>query len=77
MLGFTRIDLSFFENLRSVWVVVIGLGLLSLAWTGLDLGSGYVTSFIPMLPYHCLSLWLLILLVENRTWGDSIGIVSV
>jgi hypothetical protein len=29
--GLTRIDLSFLENLRSIWVVVIGLELLSLA----------------------------------------------
>jgi hypothetical protein len=37
MLGLTSIDLSFLENLRSIWVVVIGLELLSLACPGLDL----------------------------------------
>jgi hypothetical protein len=39
MLGLTSIDLPFLENLRSNWVVVIGLELLSLACPGLDLGS--------------------------------------
>jgi hypothetical protein len=35
-------DLSFIENPRSNWVVVIGLELLSLACPGLGLGSEYV-----------------------------------
>jgi hypothetical protein len=39
MLGLTSIDLPFLGNLRSNWVVVIGLELLSLACPGLDLGS--------------------------------------
>jgi hypothetical protein len=39
MLGLTSIDLPFLGNLRSTWVVVIGLELLSLACLGLDLGS--------------------------------------
>jgi hypothetical protein len=39
MLGLTSIDLPFLENLRSNWVVVIGLELLSLTCPGLDLGS--------------------------------------
>jgi hypothetical protein len=39
MLGLTSIDLPFPRNLRSNWVVVIGLELLSLACPGLDLGS--------------------------------------
>jgi hypothetical protein len=39
MLGLTSIDLSFHENLRSNWVVVIGLELISLACPSLDLGS--------------------------------------
>jgi hypothetical protein len=40
MLGLTRIELSLLETDRSIWVVVIGLELLSLACPGL--GSGYV-----------------------------------
>jgi hypothetical protein len=39
MLGLTSIDLPFHGNLRSKWVVVIGLELLSQACHGLDLGS--------------------------------------
>jgi hypothetical protein len=39
MLGLTSIDLPFLENLRSNWVVVIGLEQLSLACPGMDLGS--------------------------------------
>jgi hypothetical protein len=42
MLGLTRIELSFLENPRSNWVVIIGLELLSLACPGLGLGSSYV-----------------------------------
>ena len=38
MLGLTSIDLPFHGNLRSNWVVIIGLELLSLACPGLDLG---------------------------------------
>jgi hypothetical protein len=45
MFGLTRIDLSFPKNLRSNWVVIIGLELLSLACPGLGLGSEFVTSF--------------------------------
>jgi hypothetical protein len=37
----TRIELSFLENHRSIWVVIIGLELLSLACPGLHLGSDY------------------------------------
>jgi hypothetical protein len=51
MLGFTRIYLLILESLRSVWVVVIGLELLSLACPDLGLGSGYVASF-----YTCVTL---------------------
>jgi hypothetical protein len=39
MIGLTRIALPFHENVRSIWVVVIGLELLSLACPGLDVGS--------------------------------------
>jgi hypothetical protein len=39
MLGLTSIVLPFLGNLRSIWVVVIGLELLSFACPGLDLGS--------------------------------------
>jgi hypothetical protein len=39
MLGLTSIDLPVHGNLRSNWVVVIGLELLSFACPGLELGS--------------------------------------
>jgi hypothetical protein len=39
MLWLTSIDLPFLGNLRSNWVVIIGLELFSLACPSLDLGS--------------------------------------
>jgi hypothetical protein len=68
----TRIDLSFLENPRSNWVVIIGLELLSLACPGLDLGSEYVHHFIHVSPYHGYG-YLDPTSVENRIWGDRIG----
>jgi hypothetical protein len=72
MLGLTRIELSFHENLRSVWVVVIGLELLSLAYPGLGLDSdygyiiyAYVTPIIVMV--------ILILLV----WRIGFGVTGL
>jgi hypothetical protein len=53
MLGLTSIDLPFLGNLRSNWVVVIGLELLSHACPGLDLGSCYVTSYYICHPCYC------------------------
>jgi hypothetical protein len=47
MLGLTSIDLSCLGNLRSIWVVVIGLELLSLACPGLDLGSVMLHYLLP------------------------------
>jgi hypothetical protein len=67
MLGLTSIELPFHGNLRSNWVVVIGLELLSLACPGLDLGSGmlhhitYVT--------HVTIMVMLILLVWRIGFG--------
>jgi hypothetical protein len=56
MLGLTSIDLPFLGNLRSKWVVIIGLELLSLTCPGLGLGSEIVTSFMLVSPL--LLLWL-------------------
>jgi hypothetical protein len=71
MLGLTSIDLPFLRNLRSNWVVVMGLELLSLACTGLDLGS-------VMLHYNCHPCYCYgyadPISVENRIWGDGNGI---
>jgi hypothetical protein len=63
----TRIDLSLLENLRSNWVVVIGLELSSLACPDLGLGSDYVTPIILVSPYQCYGY--LILLVWRIRFG--------
>jgi hypothetical protein len=78
MLGLTSIDLSFLGNLRSKWVVVIGLELLSHACPGRDLGScmlhdvTYVTLVNVMI--------MLILLVWKIEFGvtgmELIGVMS-
>jgi hypothetical protein len=48
MLGLTSIGLPFLGNLKSNWVVVIGLELLSLACPGLDLGSVMLHYFVTL-----------------------------
>jgi hypothetical protein len=71
MLGLTCIVLPFLGNLRSNWVVIIGLELLSLACPGLDLGSAmlnhitYVTLVTAMV--------MLILLV----WRIGFGVTGM
>jgi hypothetical protein len=67
MLGLTSIDLPFLENFRSIWVVVIGLQLLSLACPGLDLGS----IMLPHITYVTLVtiMVMLILLVWRIGFG--------
>jgi hypothetical protein len=63
----------FLEDLRSNWVVIVGLDLLSLAYPGLGLGSCYVTSsFLCPLPCHYYGYFDPIS-VENRIWGDRNG----
>jgi hypothetical protein len=73
MLGLTSIDLSSLGNLRSNWVVVIGLELLSLACPGLDLDSCYVTSYYLCHPCYCYG-YVDPISMENRIWGDGNGI---
>jgi hypothetical protein len=68
MLGLTSIELPFLENLRSHWVVVIGLELLSLACPGLDLGS--VMLHYICHPCYCYG-YVDPISVENRIWGDG------
>jgi hypothetical protein len=67
MLWLTSIDLPFLGNLRSNWVVVIGLVMLSHTCPGLDLGSCYVTSFMLVSPCYCYDY--LILLVWRIGFG--------
>jgi hypothetical protein len=71
-LGLTRIDLSSLENLRSIWVVIIGLELLSLACPCVGLGRNYATSFILVAPYHDYGYFYPIS-VENKICGDGNG----
>jgi hypothetical protein len=70
MLGLTSNDLPFLGYLRSIWVVVIGLKLLSLACPGLDLGS-------VMLHYLCHPCcchgYVDPISMENRIWCDRNG----
>jgi hypothetical protein len=67
----TKIDLSFLENLRSNWVVIIGLELLSLACPGLGFGSDIVASFVLVSPCYCYGY--LILLV----WRIGFGVTGM
>jgi hypothetical protein len=59
----TRIDLSFLENHRSIWVVIIGLELLSLSCPGLGSGSDCVHHLWlrhPIITYYYVILILLV-----------------
>jgi hypothetical protein len=69
--GLTRIDLPFLEDLRSNWVVVIGLDLLSLACPVLGLGSCYVSSSCLCHPLSL--LWFFIVLV----WRIGFGVTGM
>jgi hypothetical protein len=69
MLGLPSIDLPFHGNLRSNWVVVIGLELLSLACRGLDLGSVMLHYFVTLVTV----MVMLILLV----WGIGFGVMGM
>jgi hypothetical protein len=69
MLGLTSIDLPFLGNLRSNWVVVIGLELLSLACPGLDLGSVMLHYFVTPVAV----MVMLILLV----WRIGFGVTGM
>jgi hypothetical protein len=78
MLGLTSIALPFLGNLRSNWVDVIGLNLLSLACPGLDLGSvmihhiTYVTLVTVMV-----MLILLVWRIRFRVTGmEFVGVMS-
>jgi hypothetical protein len=78
MLGLTRIELSFLENTRSIWVVFIGLELFSLACPGLCLGSDYVHQLC--LCHLIIVMVILILLVWRIGFGvkglELVGVMS-
>jgi hypothetical protein len=78
MLGLTSIDLPFPRNLRSNWVVVIGLELLSLACPGVDLGSVLLHHIIFVILVTIMVM--LILLVWRIGFGvtgmEFVGVMS-
>jgi hypothetical protein len=76
MLGLTRIDLPFLEDFRCNWEVIIGLDLLSLAYSGLGLGSCCVTSSCLCHPCRYYGYFDPIS-VENRIWSDGMELVGV
>jgi hypothetical protein len=69
MLGLTSIELPFLGNLRNIWVVVIGLELLSLACPGLELGSVMLHYFVTLVTV----MVMLILLV----WRIGFGVTGM
>jgi hypothetical protein len=74
----TRIDLSFHENHRSIWVVIIGLELLSLSCPGLGSGSDYVHHLWlrhPIITYYY--GYFDPTSVENRIWVMGLELVGV
>jgi hypothetical protein len=68
MLELTSIELPFLGNLRNIWVVVIGLELLSLTCPGLDLGSVTLHYFVTLVAV----MVMLILLV----WRIGLGVTG-
>jgi hypothetical protein len=70
MLGLTSIDLPFFGNLRSNWVVVIDLELLSLACPGLDLGT-------VMLHYYFVTLVAVMVRLILLVWRIEFGVMGM
>jgi hypothetical protein len=71
MLGLTSIDLPFLENLRSIWVVVIGLELLSLACPSLDLN-------IVMLPHIIyVTIVTVMVMLILLVWRIGFGVTGI
>jgi hypothetical protein len=71
MLGLASIDLPFLGNLRSNWVVIIGLELLSLACPGLDLGS--------VMLHHvaCVTLVTVMVMLILLLWRIGFGVTGM
>jgi hypothetical protein len=59
MIGLTSIELPLLGNLRNIWVVIIGLNLLSLACPGLDLGSVMLHYFVTLVDVMVMLILLL------------------
>jgi hypothetical protein len=77
MLGLTRIELSFHENLRSVWVVVIGLELLSLAYPGLGLDSDYGYIIYAYVTPIIVMVILILLVWRIGFWVTGLELIGV
>jgi hypothetical protein len=69
MLELTSIDLPFLRNLRSNWVVVIGLDLLSLACPGLDLGS--------VMLHHITYITPVMVMLTPLVWRIGFGVTGI
>jgi hypothetical protein len=75
MLGLISIDLPFHGNLRSNWVVIVGLELLSLACPGLDLGSVMLHYFVTLVTVMVM-LILLVWRIGFRVTGmEFVGVM--
>jgi hypothetical protein len=75
MLGLTSIDLPFLGNLRSIWVIIIDLELLSLACPGRDLGSVMLHYFVTLVAVMVL-LILLVWRIGFRVTGmEFVGVM--
>jgi hypothetical protein len=75
MLGLTSIDISFLENLRSIWVVVISLELLSLACPGLDLGSVMRIIFVTLVVVMVMLIPLVWRIGFGVTGMEFVGVI--
>jgi hypothetical protein len=75
MLGLTSIDLPFFGNLRSNWVVVIGLELLRLACAGLDLGSVMLHYFVTLVVVMVMLILLMWRIGFGVTGMEFVGVM--
>jgi hypothetical protein len=71
MLELTSIDLPFLENLRSIWVVITGLELLSLICPGLDLCS----VMLPHITYVTLVTIMVMLIL--LLWRIGFGVTGM
>jgi hypothetical protein len=74
MLGLTSIDLLFLGNLRSIWVIIIDLELLSLACPGRDLGSVMLHYFVTLVAVMVL---LILLVWRIGFWVTRMEFVGV
>jgi hypothetical protein len=77
MLGLTSIDLPFFGNLRSNWVVVIGLELLRLACPGLDLGSVMLHYFVTLVAVMVMLILLMWRIGFGVTGMEFVGVMPM